>query len=599
VRFRLLAHAALIATCLALAVPCAAEAVTVSTLAGSGAIGTTDGPGASATFMMPAALAWDLQGRLLVLDAAAQRVRRVSSDGIVETVAGSGDAKAGAPFVVGGFRDGDALHAKFNWPRGIAVGKDGVIYVADTGNHCIRAISRAGQVAVFAGSPTVAGSALGARLQARFIQPMGLAIDPGGNLLVADPEVGLRKIDSSGNVSAMPYGTKPFGVSVGDAGGYVTMYIAEADQILEVFQDKVLWRLTSINHASPVSAAQGTGPDRMIAMEAPVGYPLAVTQIADHLFFGDVRTNAIRYVYPTQMLAKIVAGGSTEDSSGEGAGYQDGDGATARFNGPVAVAARPDGTLAVADAGNRRIRLARVDLATEIAHDSAVVPVQALSEKDYSIVLVGNSFTWYDSVGGDSLSGLLERQLVADRALEALQLQPRVRFVGFGGWDALNSTVASLVDIGTDKLLIVQINSSYIEGESSPAAIVQHPDVWGPKLVGRLRALRQALGPGRMRLVVMLHPAVTEISPNEVFSVRLGLGGMVPDSGIHDVLRGAVAEAGVDFVDTYPDFRANALRPTAPLSLGDGHMNVHGRDILMRAFARGLEAIKPWAQPGR
>jgi DNA-binding beta-propeller fold protein YncE len=599
---RIALYASLAGAFLTIACSRSEAAVTVSTLAGSGAIGVSDGPGASATFMMPAALAWDAQGRLVVIDAAAQRVRRVLADGSVETVAGGGDAAPGAPFVAGGFRDGTGSGARFNWPRGVAVGRDGTIYVADTGNHCIRAISPSGTVSVFAGSPAAAGNALGTRAQARFVQPMGLAIDAKGSLLVADPEIGLRKIDAAGNVSALPFGNRPFGVSIDEQNGQTSMYVADADGLLQVAGDKERWRLRSPNQprsdpepGTPKSAAI----ERRTAMDTPIGYPFAVTQFGENVFYGDIRTNAVRYSYPGLMLAKILAGGPTEDSSGEVAGFRDGDAPAARFNAPLGVAYRTDGTLAVADAGNRRIRLVHIDPAADLVETSAVLPSPPPSSSDYSIVFVTSSFGWYDSVAADSMTGLLTRQLVADRALDAQNLRPVARYVGFGSWEGTQSVADAVAELGLDKLVIMEFEMIYVTGSEDAEKVLAHPEVWKPRVIAQLRGLQKSLAAKHIHFVVMLRPIANEMSPNEVFSTRFGLNAMIPNPNIHDELLGALTESGVDFVDTYPDFRANAMQPTAPMSLLDGHLNVVGRRILVNALARGLEKIKPWRDAAR
>ena len=71
---------------------------------------------------------------------------------------------------------------------------------------------------------------------------------------------------------------------------------------------------------------------------------------------------------------------------------------------------------------------------------------------------------------------------------------------------------------------------------------------------------------------------------------------MIPASRVHGALLSALQESGVDFVDTYPDFQADAMHPTSPLTLIDGHLNVNGRNILIRSLVNGLEKTKPWMQ---
>jgi sugar lactone lactonase YvrE len=104
----------------------------VSTIAGSGTAGYVDGPAATAQFNHPAGLGIDQNGNIYVGDQANQRIRKISTTGVVTTVAGSG---------VAGFEDGNTNNAKFNFPNGLDVTATGIIYVADNQNFRIRKIS--------------------------------------------------------------------------------------------------------------------------------------------------------------------------------------------------------------------------------------------------------------------------------------------------------------------------------------------------------------------------------------------------------------------------------------------------------------------------
>jgi len=163
----------------------------LTTLAG-GDEGFADGsPGA---FNTPSGLAIDDDGNLYVADTSNNRIRKVTPDGVVSTVAGNGTP---------GFADGDALSATFNGPVGVAVDKDGNILVADTYNDRIRKITVDGHVVTIAGDG-IPGDADGEASRARFNTPCGVAVMIDGSVIVADTgNDKLRKITPNGQVTSV------------------------------------------------------------------------------------------------------------------------------------------------------------------------------------------------------------------------------------------------------------------------------------------------------------------------------------------------------------------------------------------------------------
>ena len=166
---------------------------TVSTVAG-GERGFADGTAGAARFDAPSGLAIDAAGTIYVADTGNNAIRRITSDGMVSTIAGAGTA---------GYRDGPAAQAQFNGPVGVAVDAAGRILVADTYNDRIRMIAPDGTVATLAGSG-IAGATDGAALDAEFNTPCGVAIDGTGGVLVADTgNMVLRLISPSGVVTTV------------------------------------------------------------------------------------------------------------------------------------------------------------------------------------------------------------------------------------------------------------------------------------------------------------------------------------------------------------------------------------------------------------
>lgn len=157
----------------------------VSTFAGSGQPGGTDGMGTSASFELPNRIAIDKRGNLYVtegrfLDFGERtygfRVRKITPDGEVTTLAGTGEP---------GYRDGPALNAQFDVPIGVDVDSQGNVYVVDSGSHRIRRISPQGSVSTVAGNGS-AGYADGSVSISEFWYPTDIAVGSDGQLYVAD-----------------------------------------------------------------------------------------------------------------------------------------------------------------------------------------------------------------------------------------------------------------------------------------------------------------------------------------------------------------------------------------------------------------------------
>jgi DNA-binding beta-propeller fold protein YncE len=167
---------------------------TVSTLAGSGSAGFADGAGAAAQFDCPVGVAVDGEGSVIIADESNERVRKISPDGTVSTLAGSGSA---------GFADGAGAAAQFHRPHGVAVDGEGSIIIADLGNHRVRKISPDGTVSTLAGSGRQ-GFADGAGASAEFNWPYGVAVDGEGSFIIA--EYGndrVRKITPDGTMISL------------------------------------------------------------------------------------------------------------------------------------------------------------------------------------------------------------------------------------------------------------------------------------------------------------------------------------------------------------------------------------------------------------
>jgi sugar lactone lactonase YvrE len=168
--------------------------------AGDGVQGLQDGPALQARFADPYGVAVDRDGTLYIADAGDNnRIRKIGAGGAVTTLAGS----------VEGFADGVGGAAAFHTPSGLACDAEGNIYVADTGNHAIRKISPQGVVTTLAGNGT-AGFRDGLGAQAQFNGPIGVAVDASGDVYVADTyNDRIRVIRADGHVITLAGGEKP------------------------------------------------------------------------------------------------------------------------------------------------------------------------------------------------------------------------------------------------------------------------------------------------------------------------------------------------------------------------------------------------------
>lgn len=278
----------------------------VSTLAGlAGTTGSADGTGSSARFNYPFGIAVDSAGIVYVGDGANNTVRKVTPDGTVSTLAGLAGNSGSA--------DGTGSGARFSAPRGVAVDSAGSVFVADSGNNTIRKITPVGVVTTIAGLAGAAGSADGACTDARFNGPRGLAFDAVGNLYVGDDSnQTVRVIAPSGTVSTLAglagtIGTSdgvgsdarfnnPCGVAVDPAGN---LYVAD-------FYNHTIRLLTPASLVMTLAGAAGAvGNSDGAGRDARFDYPWGIAaDAAGNLYVGDDGNNAIRKISLTFSTAQ-------------------------------------------------------------------------------------------------------------------------------------------------------------------------------------------------------------------------------------------------------------------------------------------------------
>jgi len=277
------------------------------TIAGSGAsryFGGDGGPAASARLYSPSSVAVDSDGTAYIADTANNRIRKVTADGVISTLAGTGDAgEAG--------NNGPAASAELNGPRSVAVDAMHNVYVADTGNNEIRRITPDGMIVSF---------------DMQVNNPQSIVVDGAGSVYIADTgDNRIVKVTAAGAATTLTQILQPMAVAVDAAGG---VYISDATAIWQV----------------PLGGALAKLADGLNA-------PRGMTLNADgDLLIAESGANVIRRLTPSGVLTTI-AGTGTAGFSGDG--YV---ATTAQLNTPTDLTIDSAGTVWVADSGNNRIR---------------------------------------------------------------------------------------------------------------------------------------------------------------------------------------------------------------------------------------------------
>jgi|GEM_PF-1291246 hypothetical protein len=326
-----------------------------TTLGGDGTPGMVDGPIAQAEFQNPSAIALDAAGNVFVADTWNHAIRKISTSGIVSTIAGTGDA---------GYKDGPGKTAQFTAPSGIAVNHQGIVYVADTGNQRIRKIALDGTVTTTAGSGD-AGFTDGAGTAAKFNLPSGLTLDGDGNLYVADAANNrIRKIDTTGRVTTLSgNGTTGFADGAAAVAEFNNPFGLCFDPTTKTLLVADTWnnRIRRVTLTGNATTIAGDGNEDYIdgpAAKAEFDLPAGVAVDTDGtVAIADSYNNAIR---------SLDRWGTVRTIAGDGfEGFADGHGSAAEFDLPSAVAIDAHRHLLVADYYSHSIRFVTLPSSTE------------------------------------------------------------------------------------------------------------------------------------------------------------------------------------------------------------------------------------------
>ena len=332
----------------------------VSTFAGnviSGFMGD-GGLATSARLYSPEGLACDASGNLYIADANNDRIRKISPNGIITSIAGSGLRGGNCPLNFG--NGGQALQACLYAPSGVFVDPTGVIYIADRGNQRIRQIDNNGIISNVAGVSNFTGEG-GLAASADFYWPYGLTSDSKGNIYVADQYHGIiRKIDKNGIITTIA--GKRFRSFSGDGGPATEAVLNDprgvaADKqgniyIADTYNNRV--RKIDVNGIiTTIAGSQffGAFGDGGLATSAALYHPTDIAiDNSGNIYISDSENNRIRKVDVNGIIT-TAAGSSTVGFAGDG-----GPATEASLYTPGEIALDDKGNLYIVDTYNQRIR---------------------------------------------------------------------------------------------------------------------------------------------------------------------------------------------------------------------------------------------------
>lgn len=328
----------------------------ISTVAGTGGAGFKgdNEPAVAAQLNRPYGIALDSTGSLYFSDYNNHRVRKISTDGKISTVAGAGAGYRGD--------DGPAASALLNCPREVAVDAAGNVYLTDAANHRVRVITTDGKISTVAGTGTAGfGGDGGPAAKAQLNYPLGVAVDSTGALYISDHANNrVRKISTDGKISTVA-GTGTAGFK-GDDGPAASAQL-NRPYALAVNGADILYITDGNNHRVRKVAADGTistvagkgtagfsgdgGPATSAQLNLPLG---VVVDSAGTLYISDYNNHRVRKVTPDGQITTL-AGKGTAGFGGDG-----GPAAAAQLNNPFGLAVDCVDTLYIADHVNNRIR---------------------------------------------------------------------------------------------------------------------------------------------------------------------------------------------------------------------------------------------------
>ncbi len=329
----------------------------ITTLAGNG---TPDysgdyGVATNASLSYPHGVAVDASGNVFIADSNNNRIREVSTNGIITTVAGNGQSGYSGD-------GGAAKSAMLSYPDTVAVDARGNLFIADYNNNRIRKVSTAGTITTIAGNGTASFSGDGGvATNASLNSPHAVAVDASGNLFIADSNNNrIRKVGLNGVITTL-VGDGMAGY-IGDGGAATNASLfypwgVAVDVHGNLFiGDCYNSRIRKVSSSAIITTVAGNGSpgfsgDGRAATNASLFYPEGVAiDTAGNVFIADSNNNRVRRVNTAGTITTVVGDGAPGYSGDGGAAT------SASLNGPRGVAVDAAGNLVIADSSNYRIR---------------------------------------------------------------------------------------------------------------------------------------------------------------------------------------------------------------------------------------------------